>query len=294
MTTNPGSMNPSHDDSRREAARQEAQHVGHQASGAAKDVAHTARDEAGNVKDESKYQVRSLADSAKYEALSQASTQQRRLAEQSRHVSDDLQRLARGEQPETGLVQQALSAITDRAERLTRDLEDKEPEDLIDDVRRFAARRPGTFLAIAAGIGVVAGRLTRGMKDAHDDQSSQWSGTGSQRRGDYPSQYVRPARSPEQPYGSREPYGSDYGTAIPESSGTGVPPTTGTGVRPSTSGTGVPPTSGAGLTSGTGSTGSQGYNDLTRGTSSPRPTDPRPGAVHPGEARGIVDPGERP
>ena len=287
MTTNPGSMNPSHDESRREAARQEAEHVRHQASGAAKDVAHTAKSEAGNVKDEAKYQVRSLADSAKYEALSQASTQQRRLAEQSRHVSDDLQRLARGEQPETGLVQQALSAISDRAERLTRDLENKEPEDLIDDVRRFAARRPGTFLAIAAGIGVVAGRLTRGMKDSHDDQSSQWGSTGYERRG----QYTQPSRSPE-PYGSRQPYGSDYGTAIPESSGTGVPPT-GTGVPPTT-GTGIPPTSGAGLTSGTGSTGSQGYDDLTRGTSSPRPTDPRPGAVHPGEARGIVDPGERP
>ncbi|WP_093248035.1 hypothetical protein [Tessaracoccus oleiagri] len=287
MTTNPGSMNPSHDESRREAARQEAEHVRHQASGAAKDVAHTAKSEAGNVKDEAKYQVRSLADSAKYEALSQASTQQRRLAEQSRHVSDDLQRLARGEQPETGLVQQALSAISDRAERLTRDLENKEPEDLIDDVRRFAARRPGTFLAIAAGIGVVAGRLTRGMKDSHDDQSSQWASTGYERRG----QYTQPSRSPE-PYGSRQPYGSDYGTAIPESSGTGVPPT-GTGVPPTT-GTGIPPTSGAGLTSGAGSTGSQGYDDLTRGTSSPRPTDPRPGAVHPGEARGIVDPGERP
>ena len=44
--------------------------------------------------------------------------------------------------------------------------------DLLDDVRRFAARRPGMFLAIAAGVGVVAGRLTRGLAADDNDRPS--------------------------------------------------------------------------------------------------------------------------
>ena len=41
-------------------------------------------------------------------------------------------------------------------------LDNHEPADLLDEVKRFARRRPGAFLALAAAAGVVAGRLTRG------------------------------------------------------------------------------------------------------------------------------------
>ena len=76
------------------------------------------------------------------------------------------------------MVTQAVSSIADRAESLTRQLETKEPMDLLDDVRRFASRRPGTFLLVAAGAGLLAGRLTRGMRDASSNgDNSQSTGT---------------------------------------------------------------------------------------------------------------------
>ncbi|GGC81973.1 hypothetical protein GCM10011512_05910 [Tersicoccus solisilvae] len=171
MTQNPESTHPGGGGAAgaKDAAQQEAQQLKDTAAHAAKDVAGTARREAANVKDEAVGQAKSMVSSLKDEASSQASTQQQRLAEQSRNISDDLRRVAQGEKPESDLVNRVVSTVADRAERFTTQLENKEPADLLQDVRRFAARRPGTFLAIAAGVGLLAGRLTRGLKDAADD-----------------------------------------------------------------------------------------------------------------------------
>lgn len=161
-------MNPDQTRSTEDAAQQEAEQVKEKTRGAAEQVAGTAQQEASQVKDEAMAQARSLTDSALDEINSQASTQQKRLAEQSRTVTDDLQRLARGERAESDLVNQFISMAADRAQKFTTQLENKEPADLLKDVRRFAARRPGAFLAIAAGVGLAAGRFTRGLSDKDD------------------------------------------------------------------------------------------------------------------------------
>lgn len=179
-------------DAAQDAARQEAGQLGQEAKDAARGVAGTVREEAAHVKDEAVQQVKSLVGTAKDEVGFQLSAQQERLAGQSRTVSDDLERIARGDKPESDLVSQAVGMISERARTLTEQLETKEPADLLEDVRRFAARRPGTFLAIAAGVGLLAGRLTRGLKDAQDD--SQTSGDLVPRRG-----YGSPAPVPAPP-----------------------------------------------------------------------------------------------
>lgn len=147
-------------------AQHEAGQVAETARDAAGDLAGTAREEIGNVRDEAMQQVRGLADTATTQFKEQAGTQKDRAAEQARTVTDDLQRVARGEKAESDLVSGALSAVAQQAERLTHRLETAEPAELLDDVRSFAARRPGTFLAIALGAGLMAGRLTRGVRDA--------------------------------------------------------------------------------------------------------------------------------
>lgn len=203
MTLNPESPTPSKGQSdTQDAARHEAEHVKDSAQSAAQDVAGTAKHQAGQVKDEAMAQARSLADSAKDEVASQASTQQQRLAEQSRTIADDLERLSRGEQPESEMVSRALSGVTNRVQRFTHQLETKEPADLLDDVRRFAARRPGTFLLVAAGIGLAAGRLTRGITDARSD-----SGSGAQDRS------APPASPSPTPRGVIQPPRPDAGPA---------------------------------------------------------------------------------
>jgi hypothetical protein len=69
-----------------------------------------------------------------------------------------------GSGPATQLVQQ----VADRAKSLATHLDDREPRELLDDVRRFARQRPGTFLVGALAAGVVVGRLARGAKSAKD------------------------------------------------------------------------------------------------------------------------------
>jgi hypothetical protein len=64
-------------------------------------------------------------------------------------------------------------------------LEQREPGDLLDEVRRFARRRPGAFVLGALVAGVVAGRMTRGIVAARSDesdgdQSPQWSSATAQ------------------------------------------------------------------------------------------------------------------
>ena len=46
---------------------------------------------------------------------------------------------------------------------------DRKPGQVVDEMQSFARRRPAVFLVLAAGAGLVAGRLTRGLKDASSD-----------------------------------------------------------------------------------------------------------------------------
>src|SRR5699024_10857974 len=148
----------------KEATRHEADRLKDHAQSAASDLTGTAKDEAHAVQDEAMSQAKSLGQTVQDEVAVQASTQQQRLAEQSRTVTDDLQRISRGESPQSDMVLRAVSTVADRAEAFTRQLETKEPGDLLHDVRHFASRRPGAFLLLAAGAGMLAGRLTRGFR----------------------------------------------------------------------------------------------------------------------------------
>jgi hypothetical protein len=47
-------------------------------------------------------------------------------------------------------------------------LESREPGDLLDEVKGFARRRPGAFLGIALGAGLLVGRVTRNAGSGPD------------------------------------------------------------------------------------------------------------------------------
>jgi hypothetical protein len=59
----------------------------------------------------------------------------------------------------------------DKAREVAQWLDGRDPGSLIDEVRSYARRRPGTYLAIALGAGLLAGRLTRGLTAASADSS---------------------------------------------------------------------------------------------------------------------------
>jgi hypothetical protein len=84
--------------------------------------------------------------------------------------------------PARDLLQQASGKI----EELGSWLQNREPAELLDEVRSYARRKPGTFLIGAAIAGVVAGRLTSGIKAAHTGSGSLLSSGGSgNRSGNY-------------------------------------------------------------------------------------------------------------
>jgi hypothetical protein len=141
-----------------------------EAAGTAKDesghVADAAKGEARHVVDESRQQAKSLLDEARSQVDEQSRQQRDRLVTTLRSFGDDLEKMANGEQAGDGMAQDVARQVADRARELSSRMDGREPTELLDEVRSFARRKPGTFLLGALAAGVVAGRLTRGTRDA--------------------------------------------------------------------------------------------------------------------------------
>ncbi|MFC8041378.1 hypothetical protein ACFUOZ_18660 [Paenarthrobacter sp. NPDC057355] len=147
-----------------DTAKEDAAGVAETVSDAAGGVVDTAKSEAGHVAHEVKVNARQLLTQTKGELTDQAQVQQQRVAEGLRSISDELSTMANSSENggvATDLVQQAAR----RSSAVAQWLEGRDPGSLLDEVKGFARRKPGTFLLLAAGAGVLAGRLGRGMAD---------------------------------------------------------------------------------------------------------------------------------
>lgn len=165
------SSTPQTGDSTAETARHEAAEVADTAKEAGAQVAQSAKEQVGEVTREAGQQARDLADQFRSEATEQAATQQQRAAGGLRSLADELSGMAnRSEQdgPATDVARQAAGRLHDVAQWL----ENREPGEVLDEVRSFARRRPGAYLALAAGAGMLAGRLTRGLA-GHDGSTGR-------------------------------------------------------------------------------------------------------------------------
>lgn len=144
-------------------AKEQAKHVAQDAKESGKQVAQTTQEEVRNVGATVSEQVRNLLSETSSEISSQAGSQQQRLAEGLRALSHELSSMAQGSnEPSsqaTGLVREA----SQRTQGLADWFEHHEPGDVLTEVKRFARRKPGTFIAVAAGVGLVAGRMTRSL-----------------------------------------------------------------------------------------------------------------------------------
>lgn len=154
---------------------------GRQVAGTAKEevqnVAGTAAEQARTVMGDT---VRQVSD----QVNDQATTQRDRLSETLRTFGDDLEQMASdGPGPGSGLAVDVAREVSERARALGSHLEGREPGQLLDEVRNYARRRPGTFLLGALAAGVVAGRLFRATADgaaaATLDQPSGPAHTGA-------------------------------------------------------------------------------------------------------------------
>lgn len=142
-------------------------------------MAHTAKDEAASVASEAKNQLKDLYSQSRTELSGQASQQQERISKGLHAAGEELGSMARNSENSgiaTDLVQQVSTRLTDVAAWLG----DRDPAELLDEVKRFARRRPLVFIAGAAIAGIVAGRLVRAMaSNQHDDEASSSSATAA-------------------------------------------------------------------------------------------------------------------
>ena len=235
-------------------ARDQAASVAQSATSAAAEVSGTAKEQVSSVVGETVAQARDLSGQVRQQAAQQVSTQTENATTALRGVAKQLT-----EGDTSGMVGTVLTEVGQRVQGLADALERKGPQGLLDDVRRYARRSPGSFLVGAAVAGLVTGRLVKGMQP-QPPQPERLALTAGQ------SGPVRPA-------GTTSTTGTTAGDQISRPQGTSRP--VDSGDERSTVTFGVPTYGGAPPSSppypGTGAAGSPS----SAGYGGPRPYGPR-------------------
>ncbi|NQX34112.1 hypothetical protein [Herbiconiux sp. VKM Ac-2851] len=134
-------------------------------------VAGVAKDEAARVAHEAGSQVRDLYQRTQSELKDQAGEQQQRAAAGLRSLGEELGRMA-SSQDSPGVASDLVGQAASRVGAVGDWLEGRDPGSLLDEVKSFARRKPGTFIAVAAVAGVLAGRLTRSLASGGSSDTS--------------------------------------------------------------------------------------------------------------------------
>jgi hypothetical protein len=161
--------------STRDVAKDEAKGVAQDAAQSGRQAAETAKEQAGQVADEAKNQAKQLLDQAREQVTTTGVQQKDRAASGLRAVADELTGMVNGEGSQSGVAADLARQASDYVRNAADMLENREPAELLQEVRRFARQRPGTFLLGAAAIGFLGGRLTRGLAADSDLGSSSGS-----------------------------------------------------------------------------------------------------------------------
>lgn len=226
-----GSSSPPSTQSTPEVAKDEAAEVARTAAQSGGQVAGTVGDQASRVASETAAQARNLLSESRNQLSEQTKEGQRKAAGGLNTLADQLHDMAEKSEGQ-GVAGELARQAAERTRTVASWLENREPGELLDEVRGFARRKPGVFLAGAALAGVVVGRLTRGVIAAKSDSSpgsptGRPSGDGSVARPSVPqtppmSQAVNPA------YGGTALPGhlTDPAGATPQTPGYGMPPVT--------------------------------------------------------------------
>jgi hypothetical protein len=161
--------------------KEEAGRVGGTAADAGKDVAATAAEQAKNVAGEAKSQAKDLYRQTQQELREQAAQQQERVASGLRSVGDELQQMASSSE-QNGIASDLVRQAAQRTHSVASWLDQRDPGSLLEEVKSYARRNPGTFIAAAAIAGALAGRLTRALAgggDSGDSGSGSAAGTAT-------------------------------------------------------------------------------------------------------------------
>ena len=193
-----------------DVAKDEARATGAQAKEGARHVAEVGKDEAKNVAQETGQQAKELWQQTRSQLLEQSAQQQTRVADGLRSLSEELSGMARGSEQQ-GVASDLAHQASQRMGDVASWLDQRDPGSLVSEVKQFARQRPGTFLAAAAVVGLVGGRLSRGLVAEHQDQQDSSSSAGATGDG-YTGSAPVPVDHSTTGYSA---YGSPSGTVTP-------------------------------------------------------------------------------
>jgi len=162
---------PAEEQGTADVVKSQATDLSHSSIQTGKHVADVAREQASGVTAEAGRQGRDLLHQAQGQLEKQAAQGQQQLANQLLSLSDELRSMA-GASGQGGMAASLASQAASRVRNAGQWLDDRKPGQVADEMQSFARRRPAAFLALAVGAGIAAGRLTRGLKDAHSDNSA--------------------------------------------------------------------------------------------------------------------------
>ena len=155
-----------------DAAKSAATDVASTAAAGAKDAANEVVTQVKDVAGEAKRQAGTVIDQTRRELSQQADERARQAAGGLRTLADQVSALADGRPADAGALVGYLGDAQTRVSSMAERLETAGPQGLLSDVSDFARRRPIIFLAAAAGVGFMVGRLARAGHAAQQDSGS--------------------------------------------------------------------------------------------------------------------------
>ncbi|OKJ94492.1 hypothetical protein AMK26_32160 [Streptomyces sp. CB03234] len=175
-----------------QTAKEQASATAEQARQAAGDVAGTAMEQAKTVAGEARQQASTAAGDLRERVTQEVESQTQRAADTVRQWADDLAGLAHNapnDSPARSLVWQ----VADGGHRAADYLDKQGVEGMAEDLKGFARRRPGAFLAGAALAGLVVGRMAKaGSKAGHSSPGPQQAPARDDRSPGLPEGAARP------------------------------------------------------------------------------------------------------
>ncbi|CAM4140808.1 hypothetical protein KIPE111705_42530 [Kibdelosporangium persicum] len=154
-----------------QVAKHEAAEVGSTAAEGGRQVMDTAGEQTKRVAREAGQQARNLMHESRQQLTDQAREGQRKAAQGLHTLADQLDDMyAKSDQ--SGMGPEMIHQAAGHTRTVASWLDDRQPGDLLNEVRDFARRKPGMFLAGAALAGMLVGRLTRGAIDTQRDESA--------------------------------------------------------------------------------------------------------------------------
>ena len=160
-------------------AKEQASAVAGHAQEQAGAVVGSVKEQAGEVVAEARTQAMDLLGELRRQVDEQSETQRGRIAAFLRSTGDELEQMGRSSEA-SGMATNLVRQAGQRATSWGSSLESSSTTDLLEQVRSFARRKPGTFLLGALAAGLLAGRATRGVSAASSHTIDSPAGTGRQ------------------------------------------------------------------------------------------------------------------